>query len=575
MLDKPIRTQLLDLLWERQDAKGYISDADVNDLARYLSLSEVEIEGVLSFYHFFTRTPTGKYTVYLNNSIISECRGYADIRQAFIKATGAEWGKVDPGGDFGLFDTPCIGLSDQEPAALINWYPFTNLTPERVYDVVEQLRLGVPVETLADEVPDNIRHTPPPEDTVFFREHVPGRALGALLNKTPEEVIEQIKTAKLSGRGGAFFPTGLKWAFCRQNPGEARYVVCNADEGEPGTFKDRVLMNHLPGLMLEGMIIGGYAIGAEEGIIYLRAEYRWLKPRLEATIAEYEAKGFLGDQIAAKEPFRFRIRIQMGAGAYVCGEETALLESMEGKRGEPRTRTYFPVERGFLGQPTIVNNVETFCGAARIMELGAEHFARLGTKNSSGTKVLSVSGDCGRPGIYEIEWGMPVRELMNLCGAPDPYYVQMSGPSGQCISKKELNRAICREDLLCGGSVMIFDQKRDILRILQNFSAFFRRESCGMCTPCRAGNFIFSRKLERMGRNLSTADDLVEIRNWSTIMKQASRCGLGQTASNALVMALDKFPSYFNDLTQHSEATFNRGFDLNSALEDYQAIVKK
>ncbi|MCB0636368.1 MAG: NADP oxidoreductase, partial [Lewinella sp.] len=202
-------------------------------------------------------------------------------------------------------------------------------------------------------------------------------------------------------------------------------------------------------------------------------------------------------------------------------------------------------------------------------------FARLGTKNSSGTKVLSVSGDCERPGIYEIEWGMPVRELMNLCGAPDPYYVQMSGPSGQCISKKELNRAICREDLLCGGSVMIFNQKRDILRILQNFSAFFRRESCGMCTPCRAGNFIFSRKLERMGRNLGTADDLVEIRNWSKILKNASRCGLGQMSSNALVMALDKFPAYFNELIQHSQATYNRGFDLNSALEDYQAIVKK
>ncbi len=565
------RTYLLDRLWASQDQYRHISEEERKRIAEEFELSVVDVEGVASFYHFFHFKPAGKYTIYLNNSILSQQAGYQEVRSAFEEATGAKWGETSPIGTFGLYDTACIGMSDQEPAALINFHPFTNLTPQKVRKIISQLKNGVPVEELADQVEDTICYTPGPEKTIFFREFKPAKSLELLKQLTPDEVIRQIQVSDLSGRGGAFFPTGVKWELCRQNPGP-RYLICNADEGEPGTYKDRVLMNKMPGLMIEGMIAGGYAIGAELGIIYLRAEYRWLLPKLEKVIEEYREMGWLGENIQVKEPFNFDIRIQLGAGAYVCGEETALIESLEGKRGEPRTKQYFPVEKGFLGQPTVVNNVETFCGAARVLELGPHFYKSLGTPASTGTKVLSVSGDCNRPGIYEIEWGMSVSELLALCGARDPYYVQVSGPSGQAINKSELNRRLCTEDLLCGGSFMIFNSKRDILNILKNFNAFFKDESCGMCTPCRAGNFIINRRLEKIQNALGGPEDVIDLRNWGRMMRQASRCGLGQTAPNSIIQALDKFPDYFHDLI--STQAENRGIDLEKAVADYQFAVK-
>ncbi len=561
------RTQLLDLLWKYQDEKGHISDHDIFQLAAKLRLPFAEVDGVASFYHFFHRAPTARYRIYLNNSILSEQAGYWEVRRAFEQATHAKWGGASPYGNFALFDTPCIGLSDQEPAALINFYPFTRLTPAKVRHIISNLKAGAPPSELCDPIEEQIRFKPEDDKCIYFRPYRISEALSGLSQMTGQEVLEQINASDLSGRGGAFFPTAAKWLGCRNNPGP-RYVVCNADEGEPGTFKDRALLNLLPGLLIEGMIIAGYAVKAFEGIIYLRAEYRWLLPRLEKAIEDLKALGLLGQRLPFKEPFQFDIRIQMGAGSYVCGEETALLESMEGKRGEPRNKTYFPTERGYLGRPTIVNNVETLCGAARVMELGAYRFRSLGTPASTGTKILSVAGDCKRPGIYEIEWGMSVAELMALCGAEDPYMVQLSGPSGQCINKSEMMRRICAEDLLCGGSVMIFNSSRDILHILQNFNHFFRSESCGVCTPCRAGNFIFSRKLEKLQHCLGRPDDLVQIRQWSELMRQTSRCGLGKTASNPIRYALDKFPEYFNHLVNRS-GTICEGIDIEKAVADY------
>jgi [NiFe] hydrogenase diaphorase moiety large subunit len=568
----PDRIHLLDRLWACQDEKGYISDQDIHQLAKALDAPYAEIDGVASFYHFFHRKPTGKFQVYLNNSILSEHAGYWDVRRAFEAATHTKWGETSAYGTISLMDTPCIGLSDREPSALINFQPFTNLTPAKVRSIVSELKAGTPVEELADPVEEYIRFKPEEDHCVFFREYTMGKIIKDLGQLTPDEVMRQIDASELSGRGGAFFPTAAKWMSALQFPGP-RYVVCNADEGEPGTFKDRALMNLYPGLLLEGMAVAAYAIQATEGIIYLRAEYRWLLPKLEKAIQDLEAMGLLGDSIPAKEPFSFRIRIQLGAGAYVCGEETALLESMEGKRGEPRNKTFFPTEKGFLGQPTIVNNVETLCGAARVIELGAHHIRSLGTPASSGTKLLSVGGDCLRPGIYEVEWGMTVSELMALCGAKDPYMIQLSGPSGQCINRYELMRRICAEDLLCGGSVMIFNRHRDILHIIQNFNAFFRHESCGVCTPCRAGNFIFTRKLEKLQHCLGRPEDLVQIRQWSKLMKQASRCGLGKTASNPISYALEKFPDYFNELVNRKSQACG-GVDIERAVSDYYEAGK-
>jgi len=559
--------ELLNILWEYQNRHGYIRDEDIEQCSRRLDISKTELEGVISFYHFFHRQPSGKFTIYLNNSIVSEFNGFHRVREAFERETGARFGEVDPSGLFGLFETPCIGLSDQEPAALINFHPFTNLNTLKVRQIITQLKQGAPVEEICDEVKDNIRYVPSGKRALFFREYVPGNALARLKGFSPEEAIEEINRSKLSGRGGAFFPTGLKWRLCRQQEAGPKYIVCNADEGEPGTFKDRVLMNSMPGLVLEGMAIAGYAVGAREGILYLRAEYSWMKDKLEKEIERFYQKGLLGKNAAGIEGFDFDIRLQLGAGSYVVGEETAMLNSMEGKRGEARVKQYFPTERGFLGLPTVVNNVETLCAAARIIELGADHFLGAGTANSPGTKVISISGDCHQPGVYEIEWGMPIETLLKLCQADDPYFIQLSGPSGECVSIAAKDRVLSREDLPCGGSFMVFSKQRDILQILLNFNNFFKEESCGVCTPCRAGNFILQRKLEKISMGLAQKSDYDDIRQWGRVMQVTSRCGLGKTASNTLVKALDAFPEYFDEKLGDG---LSRGFDLEKAVQDYE-----
>ncbi len=571
---RPLRKDLLNYLWNLQDAKGHLTDEDVDKLAKDLKISRIELEGVISFYHFFSRTPKGKNTIYLNDSIISKHGGYDEVKKAFEKECGTALGHVDPSGQFGLFTTPCIGMSDQEPAALINFFPFVDLTPEKVKEIVKKLGEGVDVEDMYDKPKDNIQYVPPGEKSIFFRSYQRGISLKSALSKTPEEVIEEIKQSQLSGRGGAFFPTGLKWDFCRRNPSNKKYIVCNADEGEPGTFKDRVLMNTLPGLLLEGMITAGYASGAIKGIIYLRAEYRFLKRILEKEIDLFYEKGLLGEHISAKQPFGFNIRVQMGGGAYVCGEESALLNSLEGRRGEPRTRQYFPVERGYLNKPTIVNNVETFIGAARVMELGAKTYLETGTKTSPGTKVLSISGDCKKPGIYEIEWGTSVDEVLKMCEAVDPFYIQVSGPSGEAISMKEKNRKISKDDLRCGGSFMIFNSKRKLLKILKNYSEFFKHESCGLCTPCRAGNYILGRRLDKIAHGLGSEEDIQEMVSWGNIMKASSRCGLGQTSPNPFLTVIEKFHKYVDNKLDKGEVGLNKEFDMADAIEEYDELFQ-
>ena len=571
---EPLRTQLLNKLWALQHSAGYISDEAIRGLSAEFGCAEVEVEGVVSFYHFFHRRPTGKYTIYLNNSIVSDLKGFSRIKETFERETGTTFGSVDRTGTFGLFTTPCIGLSDQEPAALINFYPFTNLNAIKVKDIIAKLKAGAAPEDICDTPADNIRHMP--EKSLFFREMVPGAALAKLKDLGPEGVIGELQKSELAGRGGAYYPTWKKWEAARVQPSTPKVVVCNADEGEPGTFKDRVLMNTQPASLIEGMIVCGYTIGAVQGIIYLRGEYWWLKPRLDEAIGHYRLLGLLGKDCAGIPGFDFDIRIQMGAGSYVCGEETALLESLEGKRGEPRTKWFFPVERGYLQLPTVINNVETFCAATRIVEMGAAAYLQLGIPGSPGTKLISVSGDCKAPGLYEIEWGMTVAELLELCEADDPYYIQISGPSGECISIKEKFRRIsmldlmARKDLRCGGSFMIFNKQRDLVKVLMNYSDFFQHESCGICTPCRAGNLIIRRKLEQLSHGMATEADLQELKAWGTIIKNTSRCGLGKTATNSLIYAMDKFRDYFLQKLDKDFDGLNRAFDLEAATKEYE-----
>jgi [NiFe] hydrogenase diaphorase moiety large subunit len=534
-----------------------------------LNLSAIEVEGVISFYHFFHRRPSGEITIYLNNSVVCEGKGFERVKEAFEMATGGKFGGVDPSGHWGLFETACIGLSDLEPAALIDFHPFTNLSSLKVKSIIARLKQGAAPADICDSVPEHIRSIPEGDKAILLREYDPGSVLSALHGQSPDSILNEIIKSDLRGMGGAFFPTGLKWKACRNSSGSQKYILCNADEGEPGTFKDRVLMSSVPGLMLEGMAVAGYAVGSEEGIIYLRAEYSWLKNKLQYTIDRFRKMRLLGKDICGIDGFDFDIRIQLGAGAYVCGEETAMLNSLEGKRGEPRNKRFFPTERGYLQKPSVINNVETFCAAARIVQLGADHYLKTGTATSPGTKLLSVSGDCRLPGIYEIEWGVTVREILEKCEADRPYFIQVSGPSGACISMDEADRTIALDDLVCGGSIMIFSRSRDILKILRNFNRFFKHESCGLCTPCRAGNFILEKKLELFSARLARQSDVDEALSWGKIMKLTCRCGLGKTAPNALLMAQEKFPEYFEGVVNENPERINKGFNLNEAVREY------
>jgi [NiFe] hydrogenase diaphorase moiety large subunit len=590
------KSDLMNILWDIQKKRRYISHDDKTKIATKFNMSRMELEGVISFYHFFHRKHAGKFTIYLNCATISKLHNYQVVKEAFEEELGIKIGNVTKDGLFGFFKTSCIGLSDQESSALINFHAFTHLTPIKVKKIISKLREGHSVESLCNYPKDNIQYKPQEEKAVFFKPYKPGKALKKLKGFTPDEVIELVKKSKLSGRGGAFFPTGVKWQFCKNNASDQKYIICNADEGEPGTFKDRVLMNKYPGLLLEGMAIAGYAVGATQGSIYLRAEYLYLRDKLKETINEFNEKGLLGKDILGIKGFDFEINIHIGAGAYICGEETALIASMEGKRGEPTTKEFFPVEKGYLGKPTIVNNVETLCAVPRIMEMGVDKYLTIGTKATPGTKLLSVSGDCKKPGVYEIEWGMKLKEFLDLIEAKDPHYILFNGYAGEFLSSIDFDREISGENLLAehmqfsfkdpieysqkmsgvglrsGGSFMVFNSERDLLSILKNITKFFIAESCGICVPCRTGNYLLNKKINKIMLCNADGEDLEEIKDWSTIIKQSSRCGLGKTSTTALLTALLKFPEDFQKCLL-AQSDINQSFSLEKAVEDYDKII--
>ena len=594
----PPKSSLMDILWDIQKKRRYIAPDDMTKIASEFNISKTELEGIVSFYHFYHRSHAGNYTIYLNNGIISKQHNYSVVKRAFEKELGISVGETTDDKLFGLFETSCIGLSDQETAALINFQAFTDLTPLKVKNIVGQLRKGTNLETLSTIPKNNIRYTPAKDKTIFFKPYIPGSSFKKLKKIAPDQLIDIVKKSKLSGRGGAFFPTGMKWEFCKNNIADQKYIICNADEGEPGTFKDRVLMNKYPGLMLEGMALAAYAVGATKGFIYLRAEYFYLRDKIEKEIQHFRAKGFLGQNILDIPGFDFDIHIHMGAGAYVCGEETALINSMEGKRGEPSTKEYFPVEKGLYGKPTIINNVETLCAVPRILNMTLDRYLTIGTEATKGTKLLSVSGDCKKPGIYEIEWGMKLKQFLQLIEAENPYMILFNGYAGECLSEADFDREISGENLLSehvqfkwddpieyarkmsaiglrsGGSFMVFNDKRDLMPIFENISDFFVSESCGICAPCRTGNFLLTKKLKKIMLCHAENSDVEELEKWSTIIKQSSRCGLGKTSTNYLLTAMLKFPQEFQKCIL-AKSDFNKSFDLKNVTQDYNTIINE
>jgi [NiFe] hydrogenase diaphorase moiety large subunit len=329
-----------------------------------------------------------------------------------------------------------------------------------------------------------------------------------------------------------------------------------------------VLLTRSPELVFAGMIIAGHAVGAAHGILYLRAEYHYLRQYLEHQLNILRDRGFLGD--------RFDIRIQSGAGAYICGDESALIESCEGKRDTPRLKPPFPVENGFLGKPTCLNNVETFAAASRIIEMGGAWFAAMGTPESTGTRLLSVAGDCSAPGVYEIEWGMTLAEMLSMVGAEHPRAVQISGPSGEMVSADAYaDRLLAHEDISCNGSVMVFNTERDLLGVVRDFTRFFVNESCGICVPCRVGTTMLSQKVDLVIGGRATRSDVDDMVRWGAILTKTCRCGLGTTAPSPILTTLEKFPEVFAERLDEGQDALLPSFDVDAALASYGAAVQE
>ena len=577
------RTRMMDIVRDVQSRFGGVSGAAMDAIAREVSTHRVEVESVVSFYAFFSERTKGKIVIRVCNDVIDQMNGMDRVARAFSEELGIGFGETTADGKFTLEYTPCIGMSDQAPAALVNDVVVTNLTSDRARAIVRRLRENADPDRLVEKLGDGnnahhlvhamVMNNIGTRGPVIFAPFPSGEALRKAVAMTPTEVIRDMKTARLRGRGGAGFPTGMKWEFCRAAPGKKRYVICNADEGEPGTFKDRVILTECPDLLFEGMTIAGYAIGSDTGILYLRGEYAYLRALLEHVLAERRKSGLLGQNVCGKAGFHFDIRIQMGAGAYVCGEETALISSCEGLRGDPKNRPPFPAQKGYLGLPTVVNNVETLCCVARIFEKGAGWFAQLGSKGSPGTKLLSISGDCKSPGVYEVPFGITLADVLKMVGAEDAAAVQVGGPSGQMVGPKDFGRIICYDDLATGGSIMVFGPERNVLKVAEQFLEFFIDESCGYCTPCRVGNVLLKERLSRIIAGKGEPADLDYLQDLGETIKTTSRCGLGQTSANPVLTTLKNFRPVYEALVRPNVDGLQPTFELHAAVSDAERIA--
>ena len=556
--------RLVQILRELQSKEKWLSRDTLSAVAHALHLPLAHVAGVAGFYRFFHSSPVGEYRVLFSDNITDRMGGSEEMMRHFRHLLKIETNKVRADGRVSVSTTSCTGLCDQGPAALINHHQIvTRLTPGRIEHMAALIERQVPPAEWPAEwsrVDDQIRLA----NVKLGLQPEPGKGIAAALARGPQGMLDDVKRSKLRGRGGAGYATGTKWQLCRNARSDTHYVVCNADEGEPGTFKDRVLLTSYTDTVIEGMTIAGFVVGARKGLIYLRGEYRYLLDSLQAVIERRRQQGLLGSSIQGRVGFDFDIEIHVGAGAYVCGEESALIESLEGKRGTPRIRPPFPVERGYLDQPTTVNNVETFCAVTHIAVHTGAWWASIGTPQSTGTKIHSVSGDCERPGLYEYPFGTRIGRILEDCGARNTQAVQVGGPSGVCLSAMEFGRRIGFEDVPTAGAFMVFDRSRDMFEVALNFAQFFAHESCGFCTPCRVGTELVVRRMGKLKRGYGSSEDVQVLYELDKLMHGSTHCGLGAAACNPLRDTIAKFrPAY----EQHMKSLhFAPGFDMDAEL---------
>jgi len=556
--------QLLQHLCKIQNHYSHIPEEALQLLAERLQTPPAEIVAVVYFYSFLHMHTRGDFDIRFSDNITDRMLGNIPLLNSLCKKLGVEPGVPRADGRVTVALTSCTGICDQGPALLVNGMVISRLDEERIHKMVGLIEAGIPIANWPKSffvVEDNIQR----HDKLLSHGIINGSAIDAMVVKGSDAILESLDHSGLRGRGGAGFKTATKWRICRDAPAEEHYVVCNADEGEPGTFKDRILLNGYANCVFEGMTVCAGIIGAQKGFLYLRGEYLYLREALEKILQERRDAHWLGENILGEKGFDFDIEIHMGAGAYICGEESALIESLEGKRGIPRNRPPFPVTSGYMNKPTVVNNVETFVAAARIADFGAEWFRSSGTEQSTGTKLLSVSGDCERPGIYEYPYGVTIRQVLEDCGAKDTQAVQISGAAGSTIPPQEFYRQIAFEDVPTGGSFMIFNQKRDLLEMVENFSRFFAHESCGFCTPCRVGGTLMKNLVNKVMVGHATSYDISEMENIGLVMQKTAHCGLGSTAPNPVLDTLKKFPGIYS--RRLLNRSYEPAFDINAELE--------
>ena len=543
------RSGLLPALHAAQHIYGWISEPVAIEISKTLRVPLADVHGVIEFYSLFYNEPVGKRIIRVCTDQACALKGGDHILSHLCSHRGLQPGQTTEDRSLTIESSPCLGLCELAPAALVDDEAETNIDLENgTYD------LGRPKSIVGGSIhllTENCGH-----GTTSLAQYGGYEGLTKALGMSPEIVVNEVKSSGLVGRGGAAFPTGVKWEGAARAQADQKYVVCNADESEPGTFKDRILMLDDPHRTIEGMTIAGYAIGASKGYFYVRGEYPYMLEAINTALQEARSANLLGENILGSG-FSFDIEVRVGAGAYICGEETALFESIEGKRGFPRVKPPFPTTHGLFGKPTVINNVETMCNVSLVLRQGADGYRKIGTEKSPGPKLFCVSGDVVKPGLYEVPFGVTLRDLLEMAGGvangQKLQSVLFGGAAGAFATAEHLDVKMTFEDLraaglpLGSGVVMVFDETRDMRDSLKRLGHFFAHESCGKCYPCQLGTQRQMEILDRIATGKVREGDLIRLQDVGWTMTDASLCGLGQTAASAVLSAIKIWPEFFTD----------------------------
>ena len=541
------RSGLLPALHAAQKVYGWLPEEVAVEIARSLRVPLADVHGVIEFYSLFYNEPVGKRIIRVCTDQACALKDGHGVLDHLCHHHGVQPGGTTAGQAVTVEASPCLGLCDLAPAALVDDQAETNIDLGK-----NSYSLGRPPSLVYSSL--RMLTANCGSGTTTLTQYGNYLAFAKALTMKPDEIVAEVKASGLVGRGGAAFPTGIKWEGAAKAAGHSKYVICNADEAEPGTFKDRILLLDDPHRTIEGMLITAFAIGASKGYIYLRGEYPYILPVLENALNEAREANLLGENILGSL-FSFDIEIRLGAGAYICGEETALFESIEGKRGFPRVKPPFPTTHGVFGRPTVINNVETLCNVPLILSMGSDEYRKIGTEKSPGPKLFCVSGDVPKPGLYEVPFGITLHELLEMAGGvagnKGLQAVLFGGAAGAFATSQHLDVRMTFEDLraaglpLGSGVVMVFDETRDMRAALKELGHFFAHESCGKCYPCQMGTQRQKEILDRLAEGCALPGDLVRLQDVGWTMTDASLCGLGQTAASAVLSAIKLWPELF------------------------------